>query len=146
MGQVGLVLEQKLKIKGRNLLCVVKLVDGGPAHSSRRIQIGDVLTSVDGAGTVGKPLEEVVPLIVGQEGTTVKLTFMRGDQNKVVTVFLIRGTPKHALPRPCSSALRSRDSASETTLEKYEPRPPRASSFSPPAGQTHPYFYSGLYS
>lgn len=38
--QVGLVLEQTgSRLGKKSSLCVVKLVDGGPAHSSRRIKV-----------------------------------------------------------------------------------------------------------
>ena len=46
------------------------------------IQPKDVVTKVDGKSVVGKPLDQVVKLVRGKEGTTVKLTIKRGSQEK----------------------------------------------------------------
>jgi len=61
-----MVLEEKYTSRTAWELVVVKLVEGGPAHTSHRVQVGDVLKSVDGEAVAGRPLEHVVPMIVGQ--------------------------------------------------------------------------------
>ena len=46
----------------------------------------DVVTKVDGKSVVGKPLDQVVKLVRGKEGTTVKLTIKRGSQEKEIKI------------------------------------------------------------
>ena len=53
-----------------------------------------MLKSVDGEDVAGRPLEDVVPMIVGQEGTTVRLGLERGGRPSIV--FLVRGCSKTA--------------------------------------------------
>ena len=50
------------------------------------IQPKDVVTKVDGKSVVGKPLDQVVKLVRGKEGTTVKLTIKRGFQEKEIKI------------------------------------------------------------
>ena len=50
------------------------------------IQPKDVVTKVDGKSVVGKPLDQVVKLVRGKEGTTVKLTIKRGSQEKEIKI------------------------------------------------------------
>ena len=58
--------------------CAVdEIVAGGAAESSGRIQVGDVLLSVDGQGVEGMELAEIRLLIIGRPGTGVTLDFSR---------------------------------------------------------------------
>ena len=41
---------------------------------------------MDGKSVVGKPLDQVVKLVRGKEGTTVKLTIKRGFQEKKLKI------------------------------------------------------------
>lgn len=41
---------------------------------------------MDGKSVVGKPLDQVVKLVRGKEGTTVKLTIKRGSQEKEIKI------------------------------------------------------------
>ena len=59
-------------------LCAVdEIVAGGAAESSGRIQVGDVLLSVDGQGVGGMELAQIRQLIIGRPGTAVTLDFSR---------------------------------------------------------------------
>ena len=40
---------------------------------------------MDGKSVVGKPLDQVVKLVRGKEGTTVKLTIKRGFEKEIKT-------------------------------------------------------------
>ena len=58
---------------------VISPIDGTPAARAG-IQPGDAIVAVDGRGTHGADLMEVVRKIRGNPGTTVKLTVVRGDK------------------------------------------------------------------
>jgi len=58
---------------------VISPIDGTPAARAG-IQPGDAIVAVDGQGTHGADLMEVVRKIRGNPGTTVKLTVVRGDK------------------------------------------------------------------
>jgi carboxyl-terminal processing protease len=58
---------------------VISPIDGTPAARAG-IQPGDAIVAVDGQGTHGADLMEVVRQIRGNPGTTVKLTVVRGDK------------------------------------------------------------------
>ena len=45
---------------------------------------------MDGKSVVGKPLEQVVKLVRGKEGTMVKLTIKRGSQEKKLKLNVVK--------------------------------------------------------
>ena len=53
------------------------------------VQIGDKISKVDGVDMKGRPIEEVQQAILGELGTSVSITFLRGDTELTYTI--IRG-------------------------------------------------------
>lgn len=70
---------------------IVKVFDGSPAEKAG-VQDGDVITAVDGKSMKNLALESVTSVVQGEEGTSVKLTVLRGNSEKVFTI--VRGTVK----------------------------------------------------
>jgi len=73
---------------------IEKMVEGGPAQRSGELNIGDCLVEVDGQICCNKTLNEVLEMIRGREGSTVKLTLFnnkRTDGQMYETVEIIRG-------------------------------------------------------
>ena len=60
---------------------VLSPIDGTPAAQAG-VQPGDEIVSVDGQSTHGADLMEVVRIIRGKPGTTVKLTIVRGEKSR----------------------------------------------------------------
>ena len=71
-------------------LQVTRLVPGGPAQMQGGINVGDVLTMVDGVDVRGMDLNKVAPLVRGAIGTTVTLAVMRPGASETVPVSLQR--------------------------------------------------------
>ena len=71
-------------------LQVTRLVPGGPAQMQGGINVGDVLTMVDGVDVRGMDLGKVAPLIRGAIGTSVTLAVMRPGASETVPVSLTR--------------------------------------------------------
>ncbi|MBS7009361.1 S41 family peptidase [Anaerostipes sp.] len=58
---------------------VVKVIKGGPSDG-KGIKSGDILVKVDGKSVSDKDLDKVVSEVKGEEGTKVKLSFLRGKE------------------------------------------------------------------
>jgi len=68
-----------------------ELVEGGPADSCGQVDVGDVVTEVDGVNIEKKPLTEVGNMIRGDAGTTVCLAVAKdGDRDHMVFPVIIR--------------------------------------------------------
>lgn len=67
---------------------LTRVFDGSPAEKAGLLA-GDVLLTVNDTDTAGKKSEEIRDLILGEEGTDVKLTVMRNGSEKEITA--IRG-------------------------------------------------------
>ena len=72
-------------------LHVKSLAVGGPAEQSTLVHIGDVLHEIDGHNVFRKPACQLAPLILGQEGSLVRLGFSREKFPKLIYVDLRRG-------------------------------------------------------
>ncbi|WP_248498736.1 S41 family peptidase [Staphylococcus haemolyticus] len=79
---VGIGAEMQKKDKQ---IMITSPMKDSPAEKAG-IQPKDVVTKVDGKSVVGKPLEQVVKLVRGKEGTMVKLTIKRGSQEKEIKI------------------------------------------------------------
>lgn len=82
-------------------LHVKSLAVGGPAEKCGLVSVGDVLHEIDGHHVYRKPVAQLAPLILGQEGTVVRLGLQRGNLQRLVFVELRRGwsmTPQQAQP------------------------------------------------
>jgi len=58
-------------------LVVRAMLPGGPMENCGQVQIGDVLLEVDGADMYGKGMSHVVPLLLGDDGSEVTMTFAK---------------------------------------------------------------------
>lgn len=64
---------------------VTEVTAGGPAEEAG-VLAGDILTTVDGTDVTGITMTETKNLVKGKEGTTVELTFLRGEATVTITV------------------------------------------------------------
>eukprot|EP00295_Goniomonas_pacifica_P019516 CAMPEP_0175859964 /NCGR_PEP_ID=MMETSP0107_2-20121207/30555_1 /TAXON_ID=195067 ORGANISM="Goniomonas pacifica, Strain CCMP1869" /NCGR_SAMPLE_ID=MMETSP0107_2 /ASSEMBLY_ACC=CAM_ASM_000203 /LENGTH=140 /DNA_ID=CAMNT_0017176657 /DNA_START=15 /DNA_END=437 /DNA_ORIENTATION=- len=71
-------------------LFVKALAVGGPAELSGKVQVGDCLKEVGGENVVGKSINAVAHMILGQPGTSVRIGITRGTP-EVIYVDLTRG-------------------------------------------------------
>lgn len=67
-------------------LTIIEIVPKSPAEESGRLQVGDVVTAVDGTPTEPLSLDCAVRLISGPAGTAVSLTIRRQEQEQTVTL------------------------------------------------------------
>jgi hypothetical protein len=72
-------------------LHVKSLAVGGPAEQSALVHIGDILHEIDGHQVYRKPASQLAPLILGQEGSRVRLGFSREKFPRLIYVELRRG-------------------------------------------------------
>ena len=79
---VGLGVELKEHEKG---VVVMKPLAGGPAARGG-VKRGDVITAIDGKSIAGKGLNAAADLIVGREGTAVRLTVLRDGRTGTFTL------------------------------------------------------------
>ena len=88
-------------------IVVNHLIRGGSAERSGKVQSGDVIVSIDDRDVRGKGVGEMRNFIVGPEGSTVNLGFVRDGQS--FTVALLRGSPEYitSVMGPSASATKS---------------------------------------
>lgn len=79
---IGVTIEQR-----GEYIVVVSPISGSGAELAG-IQAGDKIVSVDGEDVVGKPIESVRSLIVGDLGTTVDVGVLRGEE--LITFTIVR--------------------------------------------------------
>lgn len=79
---VGVTVQNREDMQG---IDIVEVVKNGPS-SKVGIQAGDVLIQVDDSTLIGKDVNEAGRLIRGEEGTSVELTVLRGEQTLTFTV------------------------------------------------------------
>ena len=84
---VGVIIHSVTQESGYFHYIIKDLVPGGPADCSQLLRRGDVLVSVDYHPVDNVPLESIVSLITGDEGTVVEMTMRRHRpvQTKAVT-------------------------------------------------------------
>ena len=68
---------------------IVSPFDGSPAMQAG-VKAGDVVLKVDDVAVTGMPLGEAVRLIRGPQGSTVRLTIMRGEEAAPLVIEVIR--------------------------------------------------------
>eukprot|EP00960_Hanusia_phi_P062037 765023-Hanusia_phi.AAC.3 len=74
-------------------LHVKSLAVGGPADKSGLVGVGDVLHEIDGHIVYRKPVAQLAPLILGREGSMVRLGLQRGDLPQLIYVSRDAGVP-----------------------------------------------------
>ncbi|BGE82439.1 S41 family peptidase [Staphylococcus petrasii] len=79
---VGIGTEMQKKDKE---IMITSPIKDSPAEKAG-IQPKDVVTKINGHSVEGKPLDEVVKMVRGKEGTSVKLTIKRGSQEKDINI------------------------------------------------------------
>ncbi|MFZ4772388.1 MAG: S41 family peptidase [Chlamydiia bacterium] len=67
-------------------LNIVKLVEGGPAARSGKIQVEDKIIAVNGEPVMGLTIQDAVALIRGEKGSTVSLTILRKNEHHIVPI------------------------------------------------------------
>lgn len=72
---------------------IVAPFDGSPAAQAG-VKAGDIIIQVDGNDVTTLPLNEIVALIRGPEGTDVTLSLLRPDENRSLEVTITRGEIK----------------------------------------------------
>jgi hypothetical protein len=82
---VGMVLRRN----GANQLCVQSVEPGGAADAGG-VVVGDVVEYIDGQNVLGKKLREVVPVILGEEGTLLTLVVRRNTDGDPITLYMRR--------------------------------------------------------
>jgi len=63
----------------------MEIIEGGPAHLSKALKIGDKIIAVDQEPVIGLEITEAVELIRGQQGTPVTLTIVRTTEQETKT-------------------------------------------------------------
>jgi carboxyl-terminal processing protease len=72
---------------------IIAPFDGSPADEAG-VKAGDIILAVNGEDVTSLPLNEIVTLIRGPEGTEVTLSLLRPDESRSVDVTITRGEIK----------------------------------------------------
>ena len=84
---IGAVVSQNPNTK---IITIVKIFDNSPANDAG-LQVGDIIDKIDGEEVAGTDMDiRVKTKIRGEEGTSFKMTVLRGDDRKEVELDLIR--------------------------------------------------------
>ena len=84
---IGAVVSQNPNTK---IITIVKIFDNSPANDAG-LQVGDIIYKIDGEEVAGTDMDILVRTrIRGEEGTSFKMTVLRGDDRKEVELDLIR--------------------------------------------------------
>lgn len=83
-GNIGGGIGVEVGIRG-DVPTAVRVLKDNPAEKAG-VQVGDVIVKINDESTHGKSLNDVVTQIRGEAGTTVKLTVLRGGEQKDITV------------------------------------------------------------
>jgi carboxyl-terminal processing protease len=67
-------------------LIILKLIEGGPAARSGKVQVDDKIIAVDSEPVMGLSIQDAVALIRGKKGTSVTLTLLRKNEHLTVPV------------------------------------------------------------
>ena len=84
---IGAVVSQNPNTK---IITIVKIFDNSPANDAG-LQVGDIIYKIDGEEVAGTDMDILVKTkIRGEEGTSFKMTVLRGDDRKEVELDLTR--------------------------------------------------------
>lgn len=84
---IGAVVSQNPNTR---IITIVKIFDNSPANDAG-LQVGDIIHKIDGEEVAGTDMDILVKTkIRGEEGTSFKMTVLRGDDRKEVELDLIR--------------------------------------------------------
>jgi len=124
-------------------LHVKSLAVGGPAEKSGQVSVGDVLHEIEGHHVYRKPVAQLAPLILGQEGTKVRLGLQRGNLQRLVYVDLRRGWSLQAAGPQGAQGPGPQSAASAKAWSHPLPQGAKLSHFSGPGGQETQTTYPG---
>ena len=100
----------EMQKKNKDIMITSPMKDS-PAEKAG-LQPKDVVTKVNGKSVVGKPLDQVVKVVRGKEGTNVRLTIKRGSEEKDINIkrgkimFEIAGVPEEVAREALGSSSR----------------------------------------
>ncbi|EKX49065.1 hypothetical protein GUITHDRAFT_151603 [Guillardia theta CCMP2712] len=72
----------------KQLLIVASMKDDGPAARSGKVRVGDLLETIDGVEVKTTDFEELAHLLLGPEGSTVRLGLRR--DGKLINAPIVR--------------------------------------------------------
>ena len=78
----------EMQKKNKDIMITSPMKDS-PAEKAG-LQPKDVVTKVNGKSVVGKPLDRVVKVVRGKEGTNVRLTIKRGSEEKILILNVVK--------------------------------------------------------
>lgn len=110
---VGIGVSVRQVEKGAEVLYVQ---EGGPAEEAG-LEPGDVLVSVDGVSLAGRTLNETAALIQGEEGSSLTLTYRRGERRRTVRVTrraVVMSATRGALLEGCLGYIQCDEFGSDT--------------------------------
>mmetsp|Transcript_4317 Transcript_4317/g.10779 ORF Transcript_4317/g.10779 Transcript_4317/m.10779 type:complete len:358 (-) Transcript_4317:288-1361(-) len=88
---VGIFFQQE----DNGTVVVKTIVSGGSAEREGSVQLGDHIIAVDDQKVVGEPLHALRGLILGPQGTYVRLAFARKESGQPYDVRLMRGSAEY---------------------------------------------------
>ncbi len=109
---IGVTIQQRQDNKG---LDVVEVVADGPAETAG-VKAGDIIVNVDGNAIAGMPIEDVRNLIRGEEGSKLKLTVLRNEQEETLTV------TRKTFQTPVAKGVMLEDGIGLVTIENFDAR------------------------
>lgn len=80
---VGIGVQMRDNLNG---FTVVRVIEGGPAHSQGSLRADDLIVAVDGDSVMGLDIQDAVQRMRGADGTVVTLTVMRGESYQDVAI------------------------------------------------------------
>ncbi len=82
---VGIVLQESI-----DGVTITRLIDGGPAKRSEKIEDNDRIVSVNGESIIGYSFDDVLDIIRGEEGSSVVLGLKRLQENETELEFDVK--------------------------------------------------------
>jgi hypothetical protein len=115
-------------------IVVNHLIRGGSAERSGKVVAGDIIVSIDNNDVRSNGVGQMRNFIVGPEGSTVNLTFVRNEES--FTVALLRGSPEYITsvmgPQVSTSKSPMVSAAMTPDPQKPAPAPVQQPSFDEP--------------
>jgi carboxyl-terminal processing protease len=81
---------EAVKQDGIDCLKILSFLPGGPAERSGKLEVGDILYSIDNEVVYGTKLENVVTHFLGARGTVVTLGVIRAHSADIIRIQLKR--------------------------------------------------------
>ena len=111
---VGIGISVQIREDGQGF-DVISVIDGSPAQEAG-IAVGDMVIAVDGTQVAGKTISEMSVLVKGEENTTVRLTVLRGQEQKDFTI------TRKTFQTPVATAKMLEGNIGLITIENFDQR------------------------